>query len=59
MCKGGHGDDPDAELPSVMTCQNYFKLPDSSLVAMECKLATAIAEGQGSFHLSFLSVIVR
>ena len=52
-CKGGYGDDPDAELPSMVTCQNYLKLPNySSLAAMERRMAVAIAEGQGSFHLS-------
>ena len=53
VCKGGYGDDPDAELTSMVTCQNYLKLPNySSLAATERKLAVAIAEGQGSSHLS-------
>ena len=40
-------------LPSVMTCANYLKLPDyPTLEMMREKLAVAISEGQGSFHLS-------
>ncbi|KAL0338398.1 UNVERIFIED_CONTAM: E3 ubiquitin-protein ligase UPL4 [Sesamum angustifolium] len=60
-CKG-----IDADLPSVMTCANYLKLPPySSKLArtfripvftlqevMKEKLLYAITEGQGSFHLS-------
>ncbi|XP_058208915.1 E3 ubiquitin-protein ligase UPL4 isoform X2 [Rhododendron vialii] len=43
----------DAELPSVMTCANYLKLPPySSKERMKEKLLYAITEGQGSFHLS-------
>lgn len=46
-------DSPDAYLPSVMTCVNYLKLPDySSVDVMKRRLATAISEGQMSFHLS-------
>ena len=44
---------PDMDLPSVMTCQNYFKLPPySSEDVLARRLALAMAEGQGSFHLS-------
>ncbi|XP_038695797.1 E3 ubiquitin-protein ligase UPL4-like isoform X1 [Tripterygium wilfordii] len=44
---------PDGELPSVMTCANYVKLPPySSKEKMKEKLLYAITEGQGSFHLS-------
>ncbi|XP_059667702.1 E3 ubiquitin-protein ligase UPL4 isoform X2 [Cornus florida] len=44
---------PDADLPSVMTCANYLKLPPySSKERMKEKLLFAITEGQGSFHLS-------
>lgn len=44
---------PDADLPSVMTCANYLKLPPySSKEKMKEKLLYAITEGQGSFHLS-------
>lgn len=44
---------PDADLPSVMTCANYLKLPPySSKERMKEKLLYAITEGQGSFHLS-------
>ncbi|GAY52352.1 hypothetical protein CUMW_141130 [Citrus unshiu] len=43
----------DADLPSVMTCANYLKLPPySSKEMMKEKLLYAITEGQGSFHLS-------
>ncbi|GAA0184288.1 ubiquitin-protein ligase [Lithospermum erythrorhizon] len=44
---------PDDDLPSVMTCANYLKLPSySSKEKMKEKLTYAITEGQGSFHLS-------
>ncbi|XP_023005684.1 E3 ubiquitin-protein ligase UPL4-like isoform X2 [Cucurbita maxima] len=43
----------DSDLPSVMTCANYLKLPPySSKEIMKEKLLYAITEGQGSFHLS-------
>lgn len=43
----------DSDLPSVMTCANYLKLPPySSKEKMKEKLLYAITEGQGSFHLS-------
>ncbi|KAI3949984.1 hypothetical protein MKW92_017096 [Papaver armeniacum] len=43
----------DGELPSVMTCANYLKLPPySTKDIMKEKLLFAITEGQGSFHLS-------
>ncbi|MED6170603.1 E3 ubiquitin-protein ligase upl4 [Stylosanthes scabra] len=43
----------DSDLPSVMTCANYLKLPPySSKERMKEKLMYAITEGQGSFHLS-------
>ncbi|XP_009622742.1 E3 ubiquitin-protein ligase UPL4 isoform X2 [Nicotiana tomentosiformis] len=43
----------DADLPSVMTCANYLKLPPySSKGKMKEKLLYAITEGQGSFYLS-------
>ncbi|KAG5584443.1 hypothetical protein H5410_044877 [Solanum commersonii] len=43
----------DTNLPSVMTCANYLKLPPySSKEKMKEKLLYAIMEGQGSFHLS-------
>ncbi|KXL46320.1 hypothetical protein M433DRAFT_4708 [Acidomyces richmondensis BFW] len=43
----------DDYLPSVMTCVNYLKMPDySSLEVLRGKLAVAIKEGQGAFHLS-------
>ncbi|TVU13329.1 hypothetical protein EJB05_40379 [Eragrostis curvula] len=43
----------DDDLPSVMTCANYLKLPPYSTKAvMLKKLLYAINEGQGSFDLS-------
>ncbi|KAG6496224.1 E3 ubiquitin-protein ligase UPL4-like [Zingiber officinale] len=45
--------DADLDLPSVMTCANYLKLPPySSKEIMRERLLYAITEGQGSFHLS-------
>ena len=44
---------PDTELPSVMTCQNYLKLPPySSVEVLRQRLVMSMTEGQGSFHLS-------
>ncbi|CAA7389475.1 unnamed protein product [Spirodela intermedia] len=46
-------DSTDMELPSVMTCANYLKLPAySSKELLRERLLYAITEGQGSFHLS-------
>ncbi|CAN8257322.1 unnamed protein product [Cochlearia groenlandica] len=43
----------ETDLPSVMTCANYLKLPPyTSKGKMKEKLIYAITEGQGSFHLS-------
>ncbi|XP_024534679.1 E3 ubiquitin-protein ligase UPL3 [Selaginella moellendorffii] len=43
----------DGDLPSVMTCANYLKLPPySSREVMRERLMYAISEGQGSFDLS-------
>lgn len=43
----------DDYLPSVMTCANYLKLPDYSLVeVMRTKLLQAINDGAGVFLLS-------
>ena len=43
----------DADLPSVMTCANYVKLPPySSAAAAKARLLVAIREGGGSFDLS-------
>lgn len=43
----------DKELPSVMTCANYIKLPQySSKAVCERQLRLAYREGQGSFDLS-------
>ncbi|KAF3796452.1 E3 ubiquitin-protein ligase [Nymphaea thermarum] len=43
----------DDDLPSVMTCANYLKLPPySTKEIMYRKLLYAISEGQGSFDLS-------
>ncbi|KAK8935142.1 E3 ubiquitin-protein ligase UPL4 [Platanthera zijinensis] len=47
------GYEVDKDLPSVMTCANYLKLPPySSKERMRERLLYAITEGQGSFHLS-------
>ena len=46
-------DKTDDILPSVMTCQNYVKLPDySSYTILENKMRFAVMEGQKSFSLS-------
>jgi len=43
----------DRDLPSVMTCANYLKLPPYSCKeVMKERLLYAIHEGQGSFDLS-------
>ncbi|KAK9124363.1 hypothetical protein Sjap_013965 [Stephania japonica] len=43
----------EGDLPSVMTCANYLKLPPySSKERMRERLLYAITDGQGSFHLS-------
>lgn len=47
------GEARDNDLPSVMTCANYFKLPPySSKQILKDRLLFAIREGQGSFDLS-------
>ncbi len=47
------GEGADRELPSVMTCQNYLKLPEyTARGVLEAKLRLALREGQGSFLLS-------
>jgi E3 ubiquitin-protein ligase TRIP12 len=47
------GRSADECLPTVMTCTNYFKLPDySSFDITKSRLLYALREGQGSFHLS-------
>ena len=44
---------PDDLLPSVMTCTNYFKLPDySNKQILSTRLLTAIREGRGAFLLT-------
>eukprot|EP01017_Pseudomicrothorax_dubius_P044457 TRINITY_DN7512_c0_g2_i2.p1 TRINITY_DN7512_c0_g2~~TRINITY_DN7512_c0_g2_i2.p1 ORF type:complete len:290 (+),score=78.35 TRINITY_DN7512_c0_g2_i2:193-1062(+) len=44
---------PDMILPSVMTCQNYLKLPDySSIELLRARVTYAMKEGQNSFSLS-------
>ncbi|KAH6767255.1 HECT ubiquitin protein ligase family protein KAK [Perilla frutescens var. hirtella] len=49
----GPSESADEDLPSVMTCANYLKLPPySSKEVMYKKLLYAISEGQGSFDLS-------
>lgn len=47
------GRSADECLPTVMTCTNYFKLPDySSFEIARKQVMYAVREGQGSFHLS-------
>ncbi|KAK7860944.1 e3 ubiquitin-protein ligase upl3 [Quercus suber] len=49
----GLSESADDDLPSVMTCANYLKLPPySTKDIMYKKLVYAISEGQGSFDLS-------
>ncbi|XP_052192729.1 E3 ubiquitin-protein ligase UPL3 [Diospyros lotus] len=49
----GLSESVDDDLPSVMTCANYLKLPPySTKEVMYKKLLYAISEGQGSFDLS-------
>ncbi|CAM8929468.1 unnamed protein product [Rhodiola kirilowii] len=49
----GPSESADDDLPSVMTCANYLKLPPySTKEVMLKKLLYAIQEGQGSFDLS-------
>ncbi|MCI02067.1 E3 ubiquitin-protein ligase UPL3-like [Trifolium medium] len=49
----GPSETADDDLPSVMTCANYLKLPPySTKEIMYKKLMYAINEGQGSFDLS-------
>jgi len=44
---------PDQFMPSVMTCANYFKLPEySSSEVLRQKLEMAMSEGQSAFLLS-------
>ena len=44
---------PDKHLPSVMTCQNYLKIPNySNISILKEKLFFAIKEGNNAFHLS-------
>jgi hypothetical protein len=44
---------PDETLPSVMTCTNYFKVPEySSREILRARVLRAISDGQGSFALS-------
>lgn len=47
------GDHPDLYLPSVMTCQNYLKIPEYTEYAIfKEKFDYALIEGQNSFTLS-------
>lgn len=47
------GELAEQDLPSVMTCQNYLKLPEySSRARLTERLVLAMREGQGSFLLS-------
>lgn len=41
------------DLPTVMTCQNYLKLPEyNSMDILKEKLFLAMEEGGNEFHLS-------
>jgi len=43
----------EQQLPSVMTCANYLKLPEyTSKEVLRERLLVAVYEGDGSFHLS-------
>jgi len=47
------GDIPDHYLPTVMTCQNFLKIPEySSVDILKEKLFLAMEEGSNAFHLS-------
>ena len=47
------GDTPDNYLPTVMTCQNYLKLPEySNYEILEKKMLLAMKEGGKEFSLS-------
>ena len=47
------GNNPDDYLPTVMTCQNYLKLPEySNYNILEKKILLAINEGCNEFNLS-------
>ncbi|CAG9332469.1 UPL4_4 [Blepharisma stoltei] len=47
------GTNPDDVLPSVMTCQNYLKIPEySSYEVFNNQLRYALKEGHEAFHLS-------
>ncbi len=47
------GDLPDLYLPSVMTCQNYLKVPEySSEEVLAQRFDYALREGQNAFTLS-------
>ena len=49
----GQAPDLNADLPSVMTCANYFKLPPfTSKATMAERIKVAMTEGAGSFTLS-------
>ncbi len=51
--KANNGQKVDDILPSVMTCQNYVKLPNySSYEIMKKQFEKAYREGQNSFTLS-------
>jgi len=46
-------ENPDDYLPTVMTCQNFLKIPQySSLNILKEKLLLAMEEGSNAFHLS-------
>ena len=53
VVKKEDGEDPDKYLPSVMTCQNYLKIPNySNEEVLRKNLFLALEEGYSMFHLS-------
>ena len=48
-----NNENPDKFLPTVMTCQNYLKIPESSSYdILKEKFNVAMNEGSNEFHLS-------
>jgi len=51
--KNEFSENPNIYLPSVMTCQNFLKIPEYSTAQILAeRFNTASAEGQESFTLS-------
>jgi E3 ubiquitin-protein ligase TRIP12 len=46
-------ENPNDYLPTVMTCQNFLKIPDyTDIYLLKEKLYLAMNEGANAFHLS-------